>query len=384
VMSAPAFWASNNLVSNGGGEAAKEYSISWAMRGHGVLLHPEGTVHWTADTVHSLFQGIAEMAVEAARRGGETGSERPVFIVPIVWKYRHTGDVSAAIHREMETIERGLALVSGRHLGVAARFLALQENVLAKRMARFGYAAPRDNGGFFSRQHAFRMHLIDVLSSTYAVEPSDSVERTIHRLKKTIARSREAARHDALLAGRLEDDLARVEEASRLGGFSRDVYGTPRLSQEQIFESLKRIRACLLTRGLGNVVHNYVPTPYGSRVAHVRVPEPIAIDPRRASAGADERAAYVAWLIAQLHQRMQAALDAINREIAGHVESFSHQNPFVERSIDQRLDVESRASSPSRIDSGTRNAEPCRMPRGVLSESENGSQCSKSFVRTAP
>jgi hypothetical protein len=380
VMSAPAFWASNNLVSNGGGDAAKEYSIGWAMRGHGVLLHPEGTVHWTADTIHPLFHGIAEMAVEAARRSCETGSEREVFIVPIVWKYRHTGDVSTAIHREMATIERGLALDSGQHLGVAARFLALQENILAKRMARFGYAAPRDDGDFFSRQHEFRMHVIDDLSSTYAVEPSDSIERTIHRLKKAIARSRD----DAPFETRREDDLARIEEASRLGGFSRDVYGTPSLSQEQIFESLKRIRACLLTRGLASVLHNYLPTPYGSRVAHVRVPEPIAIDPRRASAGAEERAAYVAWLIERAHERMQAALDAIKREIAGDVESFSHRNPFVERSIDQRRDVESSASSPSRIDSGTRNAEPCRMPRGVLSESENGSQCSKSFVRTAP
>jgi len=352
VMSAPDFWASNNLVSNGGGEAAKEYSIGWAMRGRGVLLHPEGTVHWTADAIHPLFHGIAEMAVEAAQRGAETGRERQVFIVPIVWKYRHTGDVSAAIHREMATIERGLALVSGRHLGVAARFRALKENILAKRMARFGCAASQDDGDFFSRQHAFRMRLIDDLSSTYAIEPSDSIERTIHRLKKAIARSRDAARDDSLREARLEDDLARVEEASRLGGFSRDAYGTPDLSQEQIFESLKRIRACLLTRGVRNVLHNYLPAPYGSRVAHVRVPEPIAIDPRRASAGADERAAYVAWMIEQAHERMQSTLDAINREIAGDVESFSHPNPLVERSISaatsSRAPATRRGSIPER------------------------------------
>ena len=42
------------------------------------------------------------------------------------------------------------------------------------------------------------------------------------------------------------------------------------------------------------------------------------------------------------------------------------------------------SSSALRIDSGTRNAEPWRMPRGVLSESLNGSQFTKSRVRTAP
>jgi hypothetical protein len=77
---APAFWSRNNLVSNDGGDAAIDHSVRWALAGNGVLLHPEGSVHWTGGHVHPLFSGIAEMATEAARRAK---AGRPVFIAPI-------------------------------------------------------------------------------------------------------------------------------------------------------------------------------------------------------------------------------------------------------------------------------------------------------------
>ena len=35
------FWLKNNLIANNGGQEAKDYSVNWALQGHGVLLHPE-------------------------------------------------------------------------------------------------------------------------------------------------------------------------------------------------------------------------------------------------------------------------------------------------------------------------------------------------------
>ncbi len=320
VASAPGFWTRNNLISHRGGSAAIEYSVKWALRGHGVLLHPEGSVHWTSDKVHPLFHGIAEMATEAARRtigGGKEGEGRPVFIVPIVWKLRYTRDVSARMHREMSMMEAALGLRRGaRGASVAERFAALQRAVLERQMARFGFApAPVAELDFFSRQEAFRTYLLEDLESRYAIEPGDSIERKISRLERTIPAERKL-------------DRATVAEVSRLGGFCRDVYGTPRLTQEQMFESLKRHRATLMVRGLRNVLHNCLPTPFGPRVAHVRVPEPILIDAARASADPAERAAYVTSLIERAHRSMQDALDSINDEIAGEVDAYSSPNPF--------------------------------------------------------
>ena len=88
VRTAPRFWSRNNLVANNGGDAAADYSVRWALEGNGVLLHPEGMVHWTANTVHPLFSGLAELAMEAARRAAAGAIGKRVFVVPIVWKLR--------------------------------------------------------------------------------------------------------------------------------------------------------------------------------------------------------------------------------------------------------------------------------------------------------
>jgi len=319
VSSAPAFWARNNLIANNGGDAATDYSVSWALAGHGVLLHPEGMVRWTADRIHRLFSGVAELACETARRanGGR------VFIAPVVWKLRYTHDVSDVLHDEMELIERALGLAIGDAMQVADRFHALQMNLLAKQMRSFSYETGVSD--FFGRQEVFRAHLVADLLTRHDVEPSESIDQAIHRLERAIAAKRRQAR-----SPELDRDAKQVAEAERLGGFCREVYASELLSQEQIGESLKRIRCCLLRRGLGNTLHNYLPKPYGDRVAHVRVPEPIAIDTMRASASTDtERTAYVRALVDATRTRMQQRLDAINAEIADLVAPLSHPNPFV-------------------------------------------------------
>jgi hypothetical protein len=310
-------------VANDGGDAAIEYSVEWALRGHGVLAHPEGMVHWTADRIHPLFAGVAEMAVRAIREATTRGVDRPVYIVPIVWKLHYTRDVTGALHREMDRIERALGLDSIASKAVAARFAAVQERILARQMRHFGFDAGSVAGrDFFQRQDAFRAHLIADLQSRYRVALGDSVERTIHRLAKAIHSRRAELAGDPLL----HEDTARVREAERLGGFSRDAYATPMLSQEQIGESLKRIRATLMRHGRRNVLHNFLPKPHGPRTVHVRVPEPLLIDRHRAM-DPERCGAYVRELMDETRSRMQAALDAITADVWG----FSHPNPFADR-----------------------------------------------------
>jgi len=334
VATAPWFWLRNNLISHNGGEAAIEHSVTWVRRGYGVLLHPEGTVHWTADTVHPLFNGIADMACDAARREMADKGDRRVYIVPIVWKLQHVGDVSGRLHAEMARIERHLALDRGDPSNIAERFRSLQEGVLRKRMLAFAFDPTSVDGlDVFSRQEAFRQWLIDDLATRYAIESHDSIERTITRFKRAISAERRLLRHDESDSGRarrnaLRLDHDRAEEADRLGGFSRAVYGTPRLSQEQVGECLKRHRATLVTGGLRNTIHNFLPVPFGARIAHVRVPEPILVDFSRASGDGDARKAYAVELIELARASMQEALDSINREIAPDVAQYSVANPF--------------------------------------------------------
>ena len=320
IDTAPWFWRRNNLVANNGGAEASRYSIEWALRGHGVLLHPEGMVHWTADKIHPLFPGIAEMAIDAAREIARRGEARATYIVPAIWKLRYTEDVSPAILREMASIERALGLPSENGLRVADRFAELQHNILARQIARFGFDARSLAGlDLFNQQDAFRAWLVADLQSRYCVKLGESMERTIHRLRRAIV---------ARASGDMKKDLARAAEAARLGGFTRELYAMPMLTQEQIFESLKRHRATLMRAGASNIAHNFLPTPYGPRVTHVRVPEAILIDVERANGDDATRSVYVRELLDETRRRMQAALDSINAEHAVDLWAFSHPNPF--------------------------------------------------------
>ena len=319
VGAAPRFWGMNNLIANDGGDAAREYSVECAVEGEGVLLHPEGSVRWTNDVVHPLFPGIAQMAMQAA-----DVTDKPVFVVPIVWKYRFVRDVSQRMHREMRILEDGLGLPRLAHLSVPLRFHALQVNILAKQMKHFGQEDDEATASFFDRQRDFQRHLIETLEQRYTVEQSVDTDKRIARLARAVraalagmmGEERASARHD----------LAMAEEAKRLGEFTREVYGTPTLTQEQLFESLKRTRDRLLRRGWKNVVANMLPRPFGPRVVHIGVPEPIRV-PR---VGARERAEYEAALLELTRGSMQATLDGINARIAADVGRYAHANPFTQ------------------------------------------------------
>lgn len=313
IAAAPWFWLRNNLVSHRGGVAAIDYSVDWALRGNVVLLHPEGSVHWTSGHIHPLFPGIADMALEAARRSAAANA-RPVFIAPIVWRLRYTDDVSAGIDRDMAVIERALDLRSSNGASISERFQLLQEQVLALRMRRFAFDESAVAGlHYFARQSAFRRCLLDDLLSRHEVERARSIERTLRRLTK---------------ASLDREDRARVAEVIRLGGFSEDVYDKPALTQEEIGESLKRLRAGLVRDGVRNALHNALPRPYGPRIAHVRVLEPIRIDASRAAGDSESRIRYRDELLARTRGVMQGRLDSLGRELAAVTERFRHPNPF--------------------------------------------------------
>ena len=134
-----------------------------------------------------------------------------------------------------------------------------------------------------------------------------------------LAALKRRATPDAAARDRLKEDHAMADEAKRLGEFDREVYGTPTLTQEQLFESLKRMRDRLLRRGWKNMVAIMLPRPFGPRVVHVGVPEPIRVS--RATSQEAE-------LLELTRARMQEKLDEINQRIARYVQRYAHANPF--------------------------------------------------------
>ena len=255
------FWLRNNLIANAPGGGGKDYSVRWALAGHGVLLHPEGTATWQGDRVSPLVPGIVDMAWQCRREIEATKPSRPVFIVPLVWKLHFTRDVGAGLSREMGSIERALGLPPGSGLDVGRRFAALQGNLLLRQCQRLGFPLPAsDSAGasYFGAQARFALFLRSELEARHGAVAGEGW-RMLHLLRRAIgARAGEDAE-------RAREDRRRIGELTRLVAFDPALYDRPTLTQEQIAESLKRTRSMLMQKGFANVLHNLIPVAVGPR-----------------------------------------------------------------------------------------------------------------------
>jgi hypothetical protein len=100
------FWLANHLIAAAPRGGGKPYSHKVARAGHGVLLHPEGKVTWQGRYILPLRRGAANMALDLARQLDDEHDPRPVFLVPVVWRYRFLRDASDGLQRERALIER--------------------------------------------------------------------------------------------------------------------------------------------------------------------------------------------------------------------------------------------------------------------------------------
>lgn len=310
-----AFWLANNLIANVPGGGGKAYSVRWSRRGHGVLLHPEGTATWQAERISRLLPGIVDMALDAARTLATERDARPVHLVPVAWRLSFLGDARRGLARDLARIEQGLALPRGDRLGLAGRFAALQRNLLARQAERLGLAPPRftsgPGAGYFAAQADAIEQLRGSLAERYgALEPD--LTRAQFQLRKAI-RERAATDPDGV-----RRDRGRLLELMRLTSFDPALYDRPRLAQERVAEVLKRTRSSLLTRGLRNAVHNTIPIAAGPRVAHVRVAEPIRVLPAGHGSGAETEAAHRDAILAEHRIRLQHTVDALASECERH------------------------------------------------------------------
>ena len=315
-------WLRNNLIANVPGGGGRDYSIRWASAGHGVLLHPEGTASWHGEQVGPLLPGIVDLAWETCARAREAGRDLPVFIVPVVWRLRFAGDASRGLARELAHMERVLGLPGGGAQPLEQRFAALQVNLLRRQCATLGLPAslvPADLRGadYFAAQ--------DAVAGAIAAELGSRGARVEHGLARIMHRARRSARAGTERPER-ERDRQLYLELWRLEGFPRALYDTPTLTQEAIAENLKRIRSVFVTEGRGDTLHNVVPVSVGRRVAHVRVPEPIAV--HEVFVTECNAAATRAELLGTLQARLQGTLDALGAELAPMLGRFQRPNPL--------------------------------------------------------
>ncbi len=317
-----AFWLANNLIANVPGGGGKAYSVRWAMAGHGVLLHPEGTATWQGERVSTLLPGLADMAWEAADALAVRGDARPVFMVPLVWRLVFTANAHAALARDVGDLAQRLGVTVPRG-AIAERFGALLPALLERQCTRLGLRVPPVHHGrdYFTAQADVIAQLRTRLAERYGAL-DDDLTRAQFQLRKAM-RERTAHEPDAV-----RRDRAWLLELQRLAGFDPALYDRERLDQERIAEVLKRTRSSLLTQGLGNVLRNTLPIAVAPRRVHVRVAEPLAVHTARAAVAIGGEAAARTALLAEHHARLQGALDALGRELANTTSPHAMTNPL--------------------------------------------------------
>ena len=219
----------------------------------------------------------------------------------------------------MGVIERELALPSGARHAVPRRFAALLGTLLVQQAERLGLEAmdfdPDQPVGYFAAQALVLEAVRARLAARHgAIDPDIAIAQ--HALRRSIrtlgASDPEGARTDRAL----------LLEFQRLTRLDPRLYDVAELTQEQMAEVLKATRSALVTRGWRNVLHNTVPVAVAPRVAHVRVPEPLAIHEALAQGTRAEA------LVGLLQSRLQTSVDALGAELATQTAAFRRQNPL--------------------------------------------------------
>jgi len=313
------FWLKNNLIAQipgAGGAAGKAYSVDWALAGKNVLLHPEGAVGWHGDLIGDLYAGAVDMAIKAAHRA-ESG--RQVLVAPVIWKLKYSRDVSQALHKEMDYVEKSLDLPHTSHEGdLAKRLYDICCFVLAKSESHYG-VKPID-AHFFVRQDNLIAQILPILSNKLdglgAAPESSTMTTDLVRRGERWLRTVDRKSKDAKSVAALTKDLRQLLR------FLPSFYTDKHITQEHIGECIKRIRHDYCKGTLRDTLNSFIPQPAGPRTAYIRTPEPILISP-------DAQVEDVPMLLEELRLRMQTRLDEINADLGATGDTVTYPNVFM-------------------------------------------------------
>lgn len=314
------FWLRNNLIAQipgSGGAAAKQHSVAWALQGHGVLLHPEGAVNWHADRIAPLYQGVAELALDAYSSLDEQAATQRVLVQPLLWKLRFIRDESAAIGKELAWTAKRLRLPLDRAQALPQQLQQILAALLAREAEAAGILLPE--APYFTRRRQFLATLAQQLDQ---LTPDSALSLPAPRRWQRAARESE----DRERKQQLKQGLAAWERLNRV---DETAYNQPLLAQEHIAECVKRIRQDYCRGTLRDTLNAYCPRPPGPRSLQLRVPE--AIDVGRwlsEHPGADAQA-----LTQHLRQLMQRDLDLLLQQLHQTRPYWTLPNPLYQAEL---------------------------------------------------
>ena len=259
------FWLGNNLIAAvRGEESAKaiEYSIDWACKGHGVLLHPEGSVNWDNEAVGSLFPGAARMAIEAARRH-PSGT---AHLAPLAWYLRFQGDVEAELQNELTDLAERLSMILPA--GNPAQRLTLMIQALVERVVR-SHGLPARSP--IMEIYDTRERLLQAVSLVAQVLVPSTWKLDMPMLLAMPPLVQAAFVAKRLRETKLEQAVKAANQLEALAKLDASSLSQTELTQEQIAHRLRRIRQDWVRGKKLDVVARMAPRGVAKRDAHIAV-----------------------------------------------------------------------------------------------------------------
>jgi hypothetical protein len=310
------FWLANNLVAAVRGEAldsAMEYSAANLAAGRGAMIHPEGEVNWDNEALGRLKSGC----VQIARRGAGR-SERPALIVPVVWFIRFCDDATAGLEKELDYVQQRLGFRSGRLGGPAERMVQLYTALLERETSRFNIDAGKTGQSFLARFDIALSSALDLLAKHWpAMMPQTSDTDAWEMARAWIRAARNQGRE---APSDFRHQIGTLERLMRLVPARAE---KTHLTQEQVSERIKRLRADWLHGTLRDKASRFIPRAVARREVFMRVGKPVEV------AAGEQGAAGAEPLLAALSQNMLEVMEVARQDgIARLGPPVRYLNPF--------------------------------------------------------
>jgi 1-acyl-sn-glycerol-3-phosphate acyltransferase len=310
------FWLANNLVAAVRGEAlesAIEYSAGNLAAGQGALIHPEGEVNWDNEALGRLKSGC----VQIARRGAARAA-RPALIVPVVWFIRFCDDATAGLEKELDYVQERLGFRSGRLGGPAERMVQLYTALLERETSRFNIDAGKAGQSFLARFDIALASALDLLAQHWPALKPQTNESDAWELARVWIRAARNQGRDA--PSNFRHQIGTLERLMRLVPARAE---KTHLTQEQVSERIKRLRADWLHGTIRDKASRFIPRAVARREVFMRVGKPVEV------AAGEQGASGTEPMLAALSQTMRESMEVARQDgIARLGPPVRYLNPF--------------------------------------------------------
>lgn len=311
------FWLANNLIAQipRVAETAKFHSIKVAARGDGVLLHPEGSVGWHSNYIGPVFPGAVDMAFRVQELHPEVLSS---YVAPVVWKLVFTTDVTDGLLAEYRFICRQLQIITQADLGPAQAVYHLYEELLARDESVVQILSNRNDSVWERLPEYLKAASAELAELVFSTEDGAALQRAARKWQQSNQNA------DRAKARKVQLLLSSIERWEKFRVIARR---SDQVTQEELAEHQKRLRAELCVSGIRNKLNKYVPIAVGPRHAFVRVLEPLLMPELPVSQTREERTTIVDEMTLALRARLQLGIDNLNAELNGCF--ITYLNPFL-------------------------------------------------------